>query len=162
MRIIDCFMPLIGYVVYLRNAAPDKLPGFQQVKADVQRLLSQSETRSKEGSYSAGDYDLSRFIVCAWVDEILLGSQWAERGQWQKEQLQRVYYNTTDAGVEAFDRLNLLGLQQAEVREVYYFCLSLGFRGRFVSQGDGFLLDQLKSSNLKLLMGSPAGVPALD
>jgi type VI secretion system protein ImpK len=162
MRIIDGFMPLIGYVLYFRNSTGQVQPGFQQVKADVQRLLSQSENSSRSSGCSTEDYDLARFIVCAWVDEMILGSDWSEKGQWQREQLQRIYYNTTDAGVEVYDKLNQLGFHQRDVREVYYYCLSLGFRGRFINHGDEFLLDQLKSSNLKILTGSAVGVPPLD
>jgi len=161
MRLIDSFMPLISYVVLLRKNAASLQPPFPQVKADLQRLLGQSEACLRKGDCSPADFDQARFIVCAWVDELLLGSDWQERGQWQREQLQRLYYNTTDAGVEAFERLNQLGFDQREVREVYYVCLSLGFKGRFINQGDEFLLDQLRSSNLKILSGSPAGVSSL-
>jgi type VI secretion system protein ImpK len=48
------------------------------------------------------------------------------------------------------------------VREVYYLCLALGFKGRFIHQGDEFLLEQLKTSNLKILLGSSVGVPSLE
>ena len=153
MRLIDSFMPMISYVVLLRKHAVATQPPFQQVKADLQRLLGQSEACIMKGECAPADFDQARFIVCAWVDEVLLGSDWQERSQWQREQLQRVYYNTTDAGVEAFERLNQLGFDQREVREIYYVCLSLGFKGRFINQGDEFLLDQLRSSNLKILTG---------
>ena len=162
MRLIDGFMPLISYVVLMRKNARTVQPPFQQVKADLQRLLGQSEASLRKGDCSPIDFDQARFIVCAWVDELLLGSDWQERGQWQREQLQRVYYNTTDAGVEAFERLNQLGFDQREVREVYYVCLSLGFKGRFINQGDEFLLDQLRSSNLKILTGGSAGATSLN
>jgi type VI secretion system protein ImpK len=156
MRLIDNFMPLIGYVVLLRDLPAANRPPYQQVRGDIQRLLTQSNDCVRGGEASAEDYDLARFIVCAWVDEVLLASDWSDKGQWQREQLQRVYYNTTDAGVEAFEKLNQLGLEQKDVREVYYVCLSLGFRGRFINPGDEFLLDQLRSSNLKLLTGGSA------
>jgi type VI secretion system protein ImpK len=162
MRLIDSFMPLIGYVVLMQENAASTQPAFLQVKADIQRLLSQSEGCVKKGLCTSDDYDQARFIVCAWVDEVLLGSNWNEKNQWQREQLQRLYYNTTDAGVEAFERLNLLGFHQKDVREVYYFCLSLGFRGRFINQGDEFLLEKLRSSNLKILTSNPAGTPVDD
>ena len=55
-----------------------------------------------------------------------------------------------------------MGLQQRDVREVYYLCLAMGFTGRHCHAGDEFLLDQLKSSNLKLLSGSSAGLPSLE
>ena len=108
------------------------------------------------------EYDQARFVVCAWIDESILGSPWQHRDQWQREQLQRLYYNTFEAGEEVFDRLNAIGYQQNDVREVYFLCLSLGFKGKFIRPEDDFLLEQLKTSNLKLLLGSSMGLPALE
>jgi type VI secretion system protein ImpK len=48
------------------------------------------------------------------------------------------------------------------VREVYYLCLAMGFTGRYCNPGDEFLLEQLKTSNLKLLSGSSVGLPSLE
>ena len=98
----------------------------------------------------------------AWVDEMILASQWEGRQQWQREQLQRQYYQTADAGELFFDRLNAIGPHQRDVREVYYLCLALGFSGQYCNEGDDFLLDQLKTSNLKLLTGSSVGIPSLE
>jgi type VI secretion system protein ImpK len=96
------------------------------------------------------------------VDEGILNSGWKEKAQWQKEQLQRVYYRTTDAGEEFFERLNAVGFQQRGVREVFYLCLALGFMGRHCQPGDEYLLGQLKSSNLMLLLGTSVGIPSLE
>jgi type VI secretion system protein ImpK len=38
----------------------------------------------------------------------------------------------------------------------------MGFTGRYVHEGDDFLLEQLRTSNLKVLTGSSVGLPALD
>jgi type VI secretion system protein ImpK len=38
----------------------------------------------------------------------------------------------------------------------------LGFKGRYIHEGDNYLLDQLKTSNLKVLTGSSLGVPSLE
>lgn len=158
----DCFMPLIAYVAYFQQNAAARQPPFEQVKGDIQRLLSESEMCVKKGTFSQDDYDQARFMVCAWVDEAILSSAWSQKGMWQREQLQRLYYNTTDAGEEAFERLNALGFHQQDVREVYYLCLALGFKGRFIHQGDEYLLEQLKLSNLKYLLGSSVGIPSLE
>ena len=77
------------------------------------------------------------------------------------EQLQRLYYQTVDAGELFFDKLNALEPGQTEVREVYYLCLALGFSGRFCNPGDGILLEQLKTSNLRLIAGSQLDVSTL-
>lgn len=155
-------MELIAYVVYFQKNVASRQPPFEQVKADILRLVSQSDALVKKGVFPQDEYDQARFAVCAWVDEMLLASAWQHKNLWQREQLQRIYYNTTEAGEEVFERLNRLGLHQRDVREIYYLCLALGFKGRFIHQGDEFLLDQVKASNLKLLLGSSMGVPSLE
>ena len=162
MHLTDCFMDLIVYVTYFLKSAAAKQPAFEQVRADITRLLSQSESSVNQGVFSREDYDLARFAVCTWVDEALLGSSWSFKGQWQREQLQRLYYQTTEGGEEFFEKLNSLGLHQQHVREVFYLCLALGFMGRYCHKGDEVLLDQLKTSNLKLLLGSSVGLPSLE
>jgi type VI secretion system protein ImpK len=162
MHMTDCFIQLIAYVVHFKQSAAGSQPAFEQVKADILRLLSESDNCARKTGFSQEDYDKARFMVCAWVDEVVLASAWNQRNLWQREQLQRLYYNTTDAGEEVFERLNVLEYHQREVREVYYLCLALGFKGRFIHQGDDFLLEQVKTSNLKLLLGSTMGIPSLE
>jgi type VI secretion system protein ImpK len=162
MHLTDCFMPLMAYVVIFQQKVAQRQPHFEQVRGDILRLLTESETYVSKGVFSHDDYDQARFMVCAWVDEMILASAWSQKGRWQRDQLQRQYYNTTDAGEEAFERLNMLGFHQQDVREVYYLCLALGFKGRFIHQGDDYLLEQLKVSNLRMLLGSSVGLPSLD
>jgi type VI secretion system protein ImpK len=162
MHLTDCFMDLVAYVAYFQRSAAVRQPPYEQVKADVLRLLAKSEEAAGKGRFSEEDYDQARFAVCAWIDEAILSSSWSHRNLWQREQLQRTFYRTTEAGEEVFDRLNALGFQHREVREVYYLCLALGFTGRFCNPGDEYLLDQLKTSNLKLLLGSSVGIPSLE
>ena len=162
MRLTDCFMELVAYVAYFLKTAASKQPPFDQVKADIRRLMTESENRFSEGAFSQDDFDQARFAICAWVDEAILNSAWNEKGRWQTEPLQRLYYQTTDAGEIFFDRLNSLGPHQRDVREVYFLCLAMGFIGRYCHEGDEYLLDQLKTSNLKVLTGSSVGIPSLD
>ena len=162
MRLTDCFMELVAYVAYFLRTAATKQPPFDQVKVDIQRLMSESEDRFRQGSFSQEDYDLARFAICAWVDEAILSSLWNEKGRWQGEQLQRLYYQTADAGEIFFERLNAIGLHQRDVREIYYLCLAMGFMGRYCHEGDDYLLGQVKTSNLKLLTGSSVGLSSLD
>ena len=162
MRLRDCFNELVAYVAYfLKNETPDTL-SFGQVQADIHRLLSESEKMMTEGGIASEEYNEARFAICAWIDEALLGSSWKGRAEWQRESLQRRYFQTADAGEEFFERLNRLGPQQRDVREIYYLCLAMGFKGRYHQEGDEPLLDQLKTSNLKYLLGSSVGLPSLD
>ena len=154
MRLMDCYIELIAYVSYLLKTTATGHASLEQVKTDINQLIAKTEDNFHKSRLPQTDYDLSRFAVFAWIDEAILSSAWPEKGKWQGEQLQRIYYQTTDGGELFFDKLNQLGPQQEQVREVFYLCLTLGFRGRYCNPGDEFLLEQLKNSNLKLLAGS--------
>jgi type VI secretion system protein ImpK len=162
MRLTDCFIDLIAYVAYFRRRVEANQPPFEQIQADVLRLLSASQTLITQGNFSPEDYDLARFAIVAWVDDTIMNSPWHYRDHWKREPLQRDFYQTTDAGEIFFKRLNQVGLHQRDVREVYYLCLAMGFKGQYCHEGDEFLLDQLKTSNLKLLTGSSLGIPRLE
>ena len=162
MRLTDCFMGLIAYVIYFLKSAATRQPSFDKVKADIQGLIMESDECFKGGVFPQEDYDLARFAIFAWIDEAILNSSWEHRTQWQGEQLQRTYYRMADAGEIFFERLNTIGPHQRDVREVYYLCLAMGFTGRYCHEGDEHLLEQLKASNLKLLVGSSVGLPTLD
>ena len=162
MRIVDCFIELLAYVAYFLKTVKTRQPAFDQVKADIERLVSQADTCLQEKGIPKEENDQARFAIFAWIDEVILSSPWNEKEKWQGQQLQRTYFQTADAGEVFFERLNMLGPHQNHVREVYYLCLAMGFTGRYIHEGDDFLLDQLKTSNLKVLMGSSMGLPALD
>lgn len=161
MRLLDCFIELVAYVSYLLQSVQSQQASFEQVTTDISHLIGKSQDNFRQSSLPPEDFDLARFAVFAWIDEALLNSGWQGKGRWQSEQLQRTYYQTTDAGELFFDRLNQLGPQQNQVREVFYLCLALGFTGRYCNPGDEILLDQLRDSNLKLLGGS-AGMSQLE
>jgi type VI secretion system protein ImpK len=161
MRLSDCFIELIAYTaLVIRPDAGRQVP-FEQVEADIRRLIAESEAACQQGGFSSEDYDLARFAVFAWIDETILSSSWEGRTRWLGEQLQRRYFNTSDAGKLFFERLNTIGPHQMDVREIYCLCLAMGFTGQYCNEGDDYLLEQLKLSNIKLLTGSSMGLPDL-
>jgi type VI secretion system protein ImpK len=155
-------MDVMAYVSYLLKSLETKQPPYEDVKNDIRRLLLESEGYVTRGVVPRDEYDQARFALCAWVDEAILGSSWQHKNRWLNDQLQRLHYNTTDAGEEFFERLSNIGLHQRDVREVYYLCLALGFSGRYCNPGDEYNLEQIKTANLKLLLGSSVGLPSLE
>ena len=152
MHISEMFVDVIAYVVYFLKTASKRQSPYDQVRARILQLISESQKRSVD--FVPQDYDQARFAICAWIDEAVMNSSWNERSAWQREPLQLKFYQTTNAGELFFERLNILAAHQNDVREVYYLCLAMGFKGRYGNVEDGFLLDQLKSSNLKVLTGA--------
>lgn len=165
---MDSFVDLMAYTAYFVRSLPTSQPSFQKVKGEILRFAEEIQERMKQcadtGDVTKEDFDLARFAVFSWVDEAITNSSWSEKNQWLGEPLplQRLYYGTANAGEIFFDRLNAVGPHQRDVREVYYLCLALGFQGRYCHEGDGYLLEQLRSSNLKVLTGSYMGSPSLE
>jgi type VI secretion system protein ImpK len=161
MRLVDCFTDIVAYTLILvRGGEPGKAD-FDVVRGTIERINTRSQALMASFSIPEEHYELARFAVFAWVDEAIMGSSWPGKTQWQKEHLQLRHFQTADAGELFFQRLNGLGLHQMDVREVFYLCLALGFTGQYCNKGDEVLLDQLRTSNLKLLTGSSVQVPSL-
>jgi type VI secretion system protein ImpK len=161
MHLLDCFIELIAYIAYFTKIVSSEQPEYNQIKADIDQLINKSQKKLHQGRFSQNEFDLAQFAVFAWIDETILGSSWQGKSRWQGEQLQRLYYQTVDAGELFFDKLNTLQPGQVGVREVYYLCLALGFSGRFCNPGDNILLEQLKFANLKLITDTPIEISSL-
>lgn len=111
------------------------LDGFER---DAKRLGS-----DPEAIYSA------KYALCATIDEVILGSAFAIRAEWERSPLQLALFGDVLAGERFFDRLEQFRGNAAgklEVLEVFHMCLLLGFKGRYLLEGTeklGYLTAQL-------------------
>lgn len=160
MHLSESFLEIMAYVGRLPKTVETGQPPYDEVKNEISRLLSASEERASRGLVGKDDYRRAHFAICAWVDEAILSSWWLHKTRWLDDQLQRLHYNTTAAGEEFFERLDAIGPERQELREVYYLCLALGFAGRYCKPGDERQLELIKSSQLKILLGNPVEVPS--
>ncbi len=151
--LLDCFVDVFAYTALFKKTCALAQPPFDQVNVKIRQLVQDSAQKMVTLGVDPRSYDDARFALCAWIDETVMNSPWQHRAAWQRTLLQSEYYNTVNAGAEFFDRLNQLHPDQNDVREIYYLCLGLGFAGRYSMDGDEFLRDQLKKSNLRSLIG---------
>jgi type VI secretion system protein ImpK len=153
MRLVDCFTDVLAYAKhFLQQPASD----YQGFRSKLSQLIGEASAKGRQEGFSAEDCDAALFAVVAWLDEAILSSTWSEVGRWQKEPLQTAYFKTGRAGIEFFTRLEALPPQQRHVREVYFLCLLLGFKGRYVYQTDRDVLATAQQKHLTLLVNEPA------
>lgn len=152
MRLLDCFIEIIAYTSDFIQTAAEKQPPFEQVKNAYTVLFRRSENLMNKGQYPPEDRDSARFAVCAWVDESIICSSWEGKSLWLHEQLQRVFYKSTNAGEAFFDRLRELDPDAREVREVFACCLALGFKGRYFRWEDELQLENIRSANMQYVL----------
>lgn len=149
--LVGLFGDLFNYVLVWSRICDKRQPPYSEVRAKVKGLLEEQFAKVTREGWSTENYKAARFAVCAWVDEIIMNSNWDHRSQWQSELLQTEFYRTTNAGEEFFDRLEQLYPEQKSVREVYYICLALGFRGRYAWEEDRPRIQELMRHHFGLL-----------
>jgi type VI secretion system protein ImpK len=104
----------------------------------VLSLFDELDKKAKALKADPEDISDARYALAAFVDEAVLRSQWAGKEQWADNPLQLHLFETYLAGEGFFERLEKLrarGESAVEVLEIYYYCLVLGFEGKYGMEG---------------------------
>ena len=135
-RLVDHFSAPIALTLRLRaygvGSSSDGL------RDRVNRLFDQAESQATRAGKSSSDVKEAMFAVVAFLDETIQGSDWPGKMQWLTNPLQVVRFGRSDAGEEFFNRLERLRADpvgRAEVLEVYYLAIALGFKGKYQIKG---------------------------
>ena len=135
--------PLIGAFAALLAFAPElESP---MAPSDPETL----RTRLLDGLIAARDSAVARGVplakadagawaVAALLDDLALHTPWGGVSAWPRQSLVSTLYGDVDAGARCFDRLEELEAhpnRDPELLELLYFCLALGFRGRYRMPG---------------------------
>jgi len=144
----ELFAPFFTYVLLLEQAyaSGDSQRPYEQVRCDLVALLEEQETAARQQGMSPQDYHAARWAVVSWADAMLQQMAREDRQRWQAFPLQAEYYELLQGGAAPEEDLPRLCTERPEVREVYTWCLSLGFRGRHQSEfSDRFRLTAVQS-----------------
>lgn len=154
MRLIDCFVELFIELKNIESSLQDEDMEYDDMAARIDKLLDNSLSLAKNHNLDLSYYDMARFPVIGFIDEILLTSTWSGKQTWMKKPLQLLHYNTSNIGKEFYERLNELSMQgpDKDVREVYLHCLGLGFKGRYFRNEDRIAYEEVKQFNLKAML----------
>jgi type VI secretion system protein ImpK len=113
------------------------------LRRTVDDLLADMEERGLQLGYLERQVQSAKFVLAAFLDELVLTTDFPLRDEWEKTPLQLEYFGEHLAGVKAFERLEELmrnGEADVDVVEVYYVCLLLGYKGKYKI----YLEDQLR------------------
>jgi len=130
-------------------------------------MINQIEINTQKAGISSNEVEQAKFALIAFTDEFIITSDWQEKENWIANPLQMETYGRFDAGEEFFKRLiefQLDPLRNAAVIEVYYICLSLGFKGKYAISGKEelqILVNKANEDINKTLGNSPACLSSL-
>jgi type VI secretion system protein ImpK len=80
----------------------------------------------------------ARYAMAAFIDELVLGSNWPGKLEWMSKPLQLDFFGEHTAGEGFFTHLSNLrqgGEENLHLLELYYYCLQLGFEGIYKVKG---------------------------
>ncbi|MFT5502960.1 MAG: type VI secretion system protein ImpK [Gammaproteobacteria bacterium] len=157
MRIVDCFTDVILFTRKFCRGELEEMTA-EVVRQILQGLFVKSGQTSEEQGMSSDFFLSAKYPVVALVDEMLQTSRWSDKSSWAKNPLQRLYFNTTNAGADFYKKLNVLNKfgPDRDIREVYALCLGLGFRGKYFRGEDRKQYEDIKAFNLSLLLPDEA------
>ena len=119
------------------------------IRQVVERLLGEMEQHGKTLRYNERQVEAVKFALAAFVDETLLSNEFPFREEWEKVPLQLQYFNEHLAGRTYFTRLKALLEQidvEADVVEVYYLCMLLGYTGQYKMGDEKELADIIQKT----------------
>jgi type VI secretion system protein ImpK len=104
-----------------RPSAPDERLRIRALIDQAEALLGASE-----------QWQLGKYAVVAWIDEMLVDAPWDGRDWWSNNVLEVELFSSR----ECYDRFYILAkdagaLANRDALEVFYICVVLGFRGLY-------------------------------
>jgi type VI secretion system protein ImpK len=142
--------PVFELILKLRS---DSLEPSPDLRAMVHKLIQEMEQRGATLRFADKQIQGIKFALAAFVDETVMTSTSPLREEWEKFPLQLEYFGEHLAGMKFFERLDELVKQidtEADVVEVYYLCMLLGFKGKYKVYMEEQLQELIKNTAAQL------------
>ncbi len=132
----------------LRLKAGIVAPSFEQ-RPQIAGMLADFEKRAERYRFNHKIIQVAKFALASFVDETVLTNNFPMRDEWEKYPLQLEYFGEQLAGNKFFDKLQAM-IKQIEVTqdavEIYYYCMLLGFKGRYAIYEQDKLLSIMQTT----------------
>jgi type VI secretion system protein ImpK len=134
--LLDLFYDGFLMIFMLRNGHPPQSASLfgEKVKHFIAQVVREAH------ALKIPDIDISeaKYAFCAAVDEAILYSEFPTKDEWLLSPLQLTLFGDQLAGNNFFVRLDELrssGPARIQSIEVFYMCLLLGFKGKYIFEG---------------------------
>ena len=124
--------PLLQLLGRLRSvaAAPDPA----DLRARAVQELRHFETAAQATGLPPRTLRTAHYALCASLDDVVMNTPWGSTGAWAQGSLVATFHGNVSAGegfFQALDELSRDPSGQLPLLELMYYCLSLGFEGRY-------------------------------
>ena len=128
-----------------------------ELRPKIAGLLDEFEKRAERYKFNHKIVQVSKFALAAFADETVLTADFPLKMEWEKNPLQLEHFGEQLAGNKFFEKLESM-VKQIEVTqdavEVYYYCMLLGFKGRYaIYEKEKLLATMQETANALVKVG---------
>jgi type VI secretion system protein ImpK len=146
--------PLIELAVPLQSLPTH--PNIEELRAQLIQMIRAFETQGRAAGYDDEKLGAARYCLCTFLDEAISGTPWGA-GVWGVRSLLVTFHNEASGGERFFlilQRLAQNPTANADVLELIYVMLSLGFEGRYrLIDGGRSQLDTIRERLEQMIRG---------
>ena len=107
-----------------RNESPSAREEFARIRGQIDRAEAMLGRRE--------DWELGKYALVCWIDDLLIEAPWEGRGWWEDNALERALFGDRIAFTNFYTQAEeAMKLTKKDALEVYYVSVVLGFRGLY-------------------------------
>ncbi|MDG3821070.1 type IVB secretion system protein IcmH/DotU [Pseudomonas aeruginosa] len=130
--LVDAAMPLFGLAIRLRRL--NEFTRINELHETVRDQITSIGEEVRRHGYDTAVQTAYRYALCSFIDDIVLATPWGRSSPWSHRSLLSVFHNETWGGEKFFTVLTRMQMDPERYRDVLefkYFCLCLGFKGKY-------------------------------
>ena len=162
-RLVAGINPLLGAAAtllalaeQLRNTGTHDDPG--QLRRQLLQQVADFEAAAAAAGVPRPKVTAARYLLCAFLDEVIASTPWGATSR--EPALLQEFHEERSGADKAFQLLERLGQDpaaNADLLELFYVCLRLGFEGRYRGAADGGAqLEAIIAKVLEVVRPGPA------
>jgi len=133
-----CALPLLSLINQLRNSASHAdVPGLRNA---IINEIKTFDTKARQSGCPVEQVQTARYALCSLLDEVILNTPWGCNSIWSTQSMLITFHKESWGGEKFFQVLNNIISQPGtyfNLLELFYYCLSLGFEGKYKIQEQG-------------------------
>jgi len=136
--VLGNYLALISYAAELRQLVSP--PDINTLFNDLVTQIKAVNDAQKQAGQSDEIIITSRYLICSFIDEMVLNTPWGSGSHWSTQSLLSFFHKEAQGGTKFFDILKKIEQQSAiyiDLIELVYVCLSYGYLGKYRLQADG-------------------------
>ena len=136
--LIDAAGTLLSVVGRLRGTISH--PDVDTLRQQVEQEVNAFEQAARIGGVDVEEVATARYLLCALIDETVLGTPWGNESIWNQQTLLAKFHREAWGGEKFFNILNHLQQESSryiDLLELIYVCLLMGFEGKYKVQDQG-------------------------